>query len=97
MGFADDEANQESNSGNVIEAVTPSSEDGGCDWSQQQQQALEAALKQFPKGTSERWSRIAGKVPGKNERECMIRCVHVAIQYTHIQYLQPLIFSDTRT
>ena len=32
------------------------------DWSQEQQKCFEVSLKQFPKGTSERWDRIAGLV-----------------------------------
>lgn len=35
-------------------------------WSQPQQKALEHALTKFPKGTSERWVKIANCVPGKN-------------------------------
>ena len=42
-------------------------------WSQQQQKTLELALMQYPKGTSERWDRIAGKVPGKSKEQCMLR------------------------
>jgi len=35
-------------------------------WSQPQQKALENALIKFPKGTSERWVKIAKCVPGKS-------------------------------
>ena len=42
-------------------------------WNQVQQKALEAALQQFPKGTAERWDRVASKVSGKTKEECMIR------------------------
>ncbi|XP_076326282.1 dnaJ homolog subfamily C member 1 [Tachypleus tridentatus] len=42
-------------------------------WSQHQQKALELALQQFPKGTEERWDRIAVSVPGKTKEECMLR------------------------
>ncbi len=42
-------------------------------WSQRQQEALEVALKQFPKGTAERWDRIASKVPEKTREQCMAR------------------------
>ncbi len=42
-------------------------------WSQKQQESLELALKQFPKGTVERWDRIASKVAGKSKEQCMAR------------------------
>merc|ERR1712058_198982 len=49
-------------------------------WSQEQQKALESALSQFPKGTSERWDRIANKVEGKNKEQCMLRFKTLAEQ-----------------
>lgn len=36
-------------------------------WTQNQQKLLELALQQFPRGTTERWDRIAKVVPGKNK------------------------------
>jgi DnaJ family protein C protein 1 len=42
-------------------------------WSLQQQKALEAALVQFPKGATERWERIANKVPVKTKDQCILR------------------------
>ena len=42
-------------------------------WSQAQQKAFEAAIKQFPKGATERWERIANKVPGKTKDQCIQR------------------------
>lgn len=42
-------------------------------WTQSQQKLLELALQQFPRGTAERWDRIAKVVPGKTKEECMIR------------------------
>ncbi|XP_044223528.1 dnaJ homolog subfamily C member 1 [Thunnus albacares] len=42
-------------------------------WTQSQQKLLELALQQFPRGTGERWDRIAKVVPGKTKEECMIR------------------------
>ncbi|XP_054452399.1 dnaJ homolog subfamily C member 1 [Anoplopoma fimbria] len=42
-------------------------------WTQNQQKLLELALQQFPRGTAERWDRIAKVVPGKTKEECMIR------------------------
>ncbi|XP_048412062.1 dnaJ homolog subfamily C member 1 [Stegostoma tigrinum] len=42
-------------------------------WNQNQQKLLELALQQYPKGTSERWDKIAKCVPGKTKEECIIR------------------------
>ncbi|XP_056266454.1 dnaJ homolog subfamily C member 1 [Pseudoliparis swirei] len=42
-------------------------------WTQNQQKQLELALQQLPRGTAERWDRIAKLVPGKTKEECMIR------------------------
>ncbi|XP_071446483.1 uncharacterized protein F54F2.9 [Hetaerina americana] len=42
-------------------------------WSQAEQKALENALLKYPKGTLERWDKIAKCVPGKKKEECMLR------------------------
>nr|XP_028605604.1 dnaJ homolog subfamily C member 1 isoform X1 [Podarcis muralis] len=42
-------------------------------WTQNQQKLLELALQQYPKGTAERWDKIAKCVPGKTKEECMTR------------------------
>ncbi|KAM6451381.1 dnaJ homolog subfamily C member 1 isoform 1-T1 [Liasis olivaceus] len=42
-------------------------------WTQNQQKLLELALQQYPKGTLERWDKIAKCVPGKSKEECMTR------------------------
>ncbi|XP_061443120.1 dnaJ homolog subfamily C member 1 isoform X1 [Rhineura floridana] len=42
-------------------------------WTQNQQKLLELALQQYPKGTVERWDKIAKYVPGKTKDECMTR------------------------
>ncbi|XP_037131391.1 dnaJ homolog subfamily C member 1 [Syngnathus acus] len=42
-------------------------------WTQNQQKLLEMALQQFPRGSVERWDRIAKVVPGKSKEDCMIR------------------------
>ena len=60
-----DEAVTEVASEAVVEAADP--------WSQAQQKALEGAIKSFPKGTTERWERIANKVPGKTKDQCIQR------------------------
>ena len=36
-------------------------------WSQNQQKILEWALTQYPKGTTERWDKIAEHIPGKTK------------------------------
>ena len=36
-------------------------------WSQNQQKILEWALTQYPKGTTERWEKIAEHIPGKTK------------------------------
>ncbi|XP_076057448.1 uncharacterized protein F54F2.9 [Oratosquilla oratoria] len=50
-------------------------EDKGADhlWSAVQQKALEKALVQHPKGTDQRWDKIARCVPEKTKEECMLR------------------------
>ncbi|XP_073682002.1 dnaJ homolog subfamily C member 1-like [Garra rufa] len=42
-------------------------------WTQNQQKLLELALQQYPRGTTERWDKIAKVVPGKTKEECMCR------------------------
>ncbi|KAM4688542.1 dnaJ homolog subfamily C member 1 [Discoglossus pictus] len=42
-------------------------------WSQNQQKLLELALQQYPKGTAERWDKIAKCVPGKTKEDCICR------------------------
>ncbi|XP_018419577.1 PREDICTED: dnaJ homolog subfamily C member 1 isoform X2 [Nanorana parkeri] len=42
-------------------------------WTQNQQKLLELALQQYPKGTAERWDKIAKSVPGKSKEDCMCR------------------------
>ena len=56
----------------------PQLAEGQEGWNQPQQKALEAALQQFPKGTLERWDRIAAKVSGKTKEECMLRVRYLA-------------------
>lgn len=38
-----------------------------CSWTQRQQKVLEKALQVYPKGTPERWDKIASSVPGKKK------------------------------
>ncbi|XP_043824847.1 dnaJ homolog subfamily C member 1 [Dromiciops gliroides] len=42
-------------------------------WTQSQQKLLELALQQYPKGTSDRWDKIAKCVPDKSKEECVAR------------------------
>lgn len=43
-------------------------------WTQEQQQALEAAITKYPKASSgDRWAKIANNVPGKTREECLQR------------------------
>jgi len=50
------------------------------EWSQEQQKSLESALTQFPKGSAERWDRIAAKVEGKDKEQCVARFKQLAEQ-----------------
>ena len=53
-----------------VEEKSPVEEDV---WSQVQQKCLEAAIKQFGKSTSDRWTCIARAVPDKNKEQCIAR------------------------
>jgi len=57
---------------------TKGNEVEGDAWSQDQQKAFEIALKQFPKGSGERWEQVAGQVEGKDKEECQARFKHIA-------------------
>jgi len=52
------------------ESTSPPEEDV---WSQVQQKCLEAAIKQFPKSTADRWTCIARAVPEKDKEQCIAR------------------------
>uniref|UniRef100_A0A8C4VZQ4 DnaJ heat shock protein family (Hsp40) member C1 n=1 Tax=Gopherus evgoodei TaxID=1825980 RepID=A0A8C4VZQ4_9SAUR len=54
--FSDDETRKKERSHNSEEL-----------WTQNQQKLLELALQQYPKGTSDRWDKIAKCVPGKSK------------------------------
>lgn len=51
-------------------------------WTQNQQKLLELALQQFPRGTAERWDRIAKVVPGKTK----VRAKTCFCFFSHIFY-----------
>ncbi len=50
------------------------------EWSDEQQKALEAALKIYPSSlpANERWTNIASQVPGKNKKQCVDRYKHLS-------------------
>ena len=51
-------------------------EEGGEEWTHEQQQALEAAMKHHKSSTleaKEKWKAIAEMVPGKSDKECIKR------------------------
>ncbi|KAL4222638.1 DnaJ subfamily C member 1 [Mactra antiquata] len=47
-------------------------------WSQNQQVILEWTLKQYPKGTDQRWEKIAEHIPGKTKEDCVARFKYLA-------------------
>ncbi|KAG9476596.1 hypothetical protein GDO78_003239 [Eleutherodactylus coqui] len=61
LGDSDDEGRKERSRG--LEEI----------WTQSQQKLLEQALQQYPKGTAERWDKIAKCVPGKSKEDCICR------------------------
>ncbi|XP_033103272.1 dnaJ homolog subfamily C member 1-like [Anneissia japonica] len=42
-------------------------------WTQAQQKVFEKALAMFPKGTSDRFNKVAEQVPGKSREQCILR------------------------
>jgi len=49
-------------------------------WSEEQQKALENALKKFPSSlpANERWAKIGQDVTGKTKKQCVDRYKHIA-------------------
>lgn len=49
--------------------------DGEDMWSEEQQKALEGALKQYPSSlpANDRWTSISKEVPGKTKKQCVER------------------------
>ncbi len=66
----------------IEESQEPSSSttDNNETWSNCQQQALEAALKDVSKSASDRWDQIGSRVSGKSKEQCMQRCKQLAEQ-----------------
>lgn len=56
-----------------VEAKVETPVVAAVEWSADQQTALEAALKQFPSTTENRWDVIAAAVPGRTKKECVER------------------------
>ncbi|GMR41878.1 hypothetical protein PMAYCL1PPCAC_12073, partial [Pristionchus mayeri] len=48
-------------------------EDRSGEWSKEEQKLLEGALVKYPKGTEERWERIAEELPGRTKEEVVER------------------------
>lgn len=48
------------------------------EWSKEEQKALEGALVKYPKGTEERWERIAEELPGRTKEEVVERFKQLA-------------------
>ena len=73
QGVMEDE---EANENDETSAATNTN--AASEWTQIQQKELEQAIKTFPKGTDERWDRIASKVGGKTKEECLLRFKYLA-------------------
>lgn len=55
-----------------------SKDDSSDLWTSDQQKLFEMALRQFPKGTPERWDKVAKCVPSKSKEECVLRYKELA-------------------
>ncbi|XP_052094861.1 uncharacterized protein F54F2.9-like [Mytilus californianus] len=47
-------------------------------WNKNLQTILEWALRQHPKGTDQRWDKIAQHIPGKSKEDCIVRFKYLA-------------------
>ncbi|BFY96999.1 hypothetical protein BsWGS_00039 [Bradybaena similaris] len=59
--------------GTAVAAVDDSAKCKKEAWTQNQQTIFEWALKQYPKGTDQRWEKIAEQIPGKTKEDCITR------------------------
>ncbi|XP_069110655.1 dnaJ homolog subfamily C member 1-like isoform X1 [Argopecten irradians] len=59
-------------------SVTSNSTGDGDQWNKNQQTILEWNLRQYPKGTDQRWEKIAQQIPGKTKEDCIIRYKYLA-------------------
>lgn len=46
-------------------------------WSQTEQMVLETMLRQYPKGTEQRWEKIAENLSNKTKEDCIARYKHL--------------------
>lgn len=58
--------NSQNTEKNKVVAVNKSDEDAES-WNKNLQTIFEWALRQYPKGTDQRWDKIAGHIPGKTK------------------------------
>ncbi|OWF54295.1 dnaJ homolog subfamily C member 1-like [Mizuhopecten yessoensis] len=71
--------NKQTDSDTISEnSVTSKSTGDGDNWNKNQQTILEWNLRQYPKGTDQRWEKIAEKIIGKTKEDCMIRYKYLA-------------------
>lgn len=59
---------------NEITEKAKTKDDNDISWSQNQQKILESTIKQYPKGTDQRWEKIAEHIPGKSKVINSIEC-----------------------
>ncbi|XP_033762603.1 dnaJ homolog subfamily C member 1-like isoform X2 [Pecten maximus] len=71
--------NKQSDSEAISEnSVTSKSSGDGDQWNKNQQTILEWNLRQYPKGTDQRWEKIALQIPGKTKEDCILRFKYLA-------------------
>uniref|UniRef100_A0A1I7Z755 DnaJ homolog subfamily C member 2 n=1 Tax=Steinernema glaseri TaxID=37863 RepID=A0A1I7Z755_9BILA len=61
-----------------LDDATPAPQKAELEWTQNEQKLLETALQHFPKGTPERWEKVASCVPNKTPAQCMDRFKQLA-------------------
>ncbi|XP_060066301.1 dnaJ homolog subfamily C member 1-like [Ylistrum balloti] len=61
-----------------VNSVTSKSTDDADQWNKNQQTILEWNLRQYPKGTDQRWEKIAQQIPGKTKEDCILRYKYLA-------------------
>lgn len=61
----------------AAEPKTDISQGDAESWSQTEQMALEMMLRQYPKGTEQRWEKIAENLSNKTKEDCIARYKHL--------------------
>ena len=61
-------------------------------WTQTQQKTLEWALAQYPKGTAERWEKIAEHITGKTKVCCLVVMVMTMVVMMICNFQRPHVF-----